>query len=153
MIKKEPVKKEVAKKPAAVQLKHPMAERYFQATGGRKSARALVRVFGSKGDIIINGKKYGDYFKTERNKMVARAAMEAVSAIDNLSAEVRVQGGGLNAQADAIRNGMAKALVALNAAFKPALRRLGYLTRDSRVVERKKYGLKKARKAPQWAKR
>jgi|SRR3989344_1980924 len=150
MIKKESAKKEPVKKPVVAKT---ATSRYFQATGGRKSAHAVVRVFNHKGDIIVNGKKYTDYFSTSRNQMVSRAALEAVSDLSNLSAEVKVQGGGLNAQADAIRNGMAKALVALNTSFRPALSRLSYLTRDSRVVERKKYGLKKARRAPQWAKR
>ena len=150
MIKKEPVKKEPVKKTAAVKS---VAGRYFQATGGRKSAHAVVRVFSHKGDLIVNGKKYSDYFKNTRNQVICRSSLEAVSGWDKVSAEAKVVGGGLNAQADAIRNGMAKALVALNIAFRPALSRLGYLTRDSRVVERKKYGLKKARRAPQWAKR
>lgn len=150
MIKKETIKKESVKKPVVAKT---VAGRYFQATGGRKSAHAVVRVFGHKGDLVVNGKKYTDYFKTVRNQTISRASLEAVSSMDKISAEAKVTGGGLNAQADAVRNGMAKALVALDISYRPALSRLGYLTRDSRVVERKKYGLKKARKSPQWAKR
>lgn len=147
-------KPKIKNPPVAAGVKKPaVGERYYEATGGRKTAHALVRFFPKKGDLIVNGKRYSEYFKNPKNQLVARASFEAVSLLDMASAIVKVSGGGLNAQAEAIRNGLAKALAMFNPEFKSKLRSFGYITRDDRMVERKKYGLKKARRAPQWAKR
>ncbi len=134
-------------------LKDEKDERYIEAVGSRKTAAARVRIFNRKGAIIINDRTYSDYFKLPAYQAAVRAPLESLSLIDRISATVKVRGGGLHAQAEAIRNALAKALVKLNSVFKSNLRRAGFLTRDSRMVERKKYGLKKARRAPQWAKR
>ena len=129
-------------------------DRYFEAGGGRKTATAMVRLFNKKGSILVNGKDYMEYFRSSpKNQLVVRSPLESVSLLGSHSASALVNGGGLNAQAEAIRNALSKALVSSNDVFKKNLRQAGFLTRDPRMVERKKYGLKKARRAPQWAKR
>lgn len=128
-------------------------QNYFQASGGRKTARAVARVYGQKGVISVNNKTLADYFPTERNQVTVRAPLEILNVTDKVSATISVHGGGLNAQAEAARNALAKALVKMNPAHRLRLRAVGFMTRDARMVERKKYGLKKARRAPQWAKR
>ncbi len=128
-------------------------EKYFQAKGGRKTARASARVFPNQSGFLVNDKDYKEYFKTFRNQIAAMAPLEILKIADKIKATVRVFGGGINAQAEAVRNAVARALVKHNGEFRAALKRAGYLTRDARMVERKKYGLKKARRAPQWAKR
>ena len=127
--------------------------RYFIAKGGRKTAVAIARVFNKKGGIVVNEKNYTDYFKISGNQMRVMEPIESISLVDKISASIKVSGGGLNAQAEAVRNAIARALVKLNPVFRRNLKQAGFLTRDSRMVERKKYGLKKARRAPQWAKR
>ena len=128
-------------------------ERYFEATGGRKTAIARARIYPKGSGITVNGRDYKDYFKTFKNQMAVGSPLEFMQVADKLRATVKVSGGGLNAQAEAARNALAKALVKFNADFKKKLRRAGFITRDARMVERKKYGLKKARRAPQWQKR
>ena len=127
----------------------------MQAKGGRKTANAIARVSGNKTSegLVVNGKGYKEYFKTFRNQVAAGAPFELLKIWDKVSATVKVYGGGINAQAEAVRNAVARALVKFNEEFKPSLRRAGFMTRDARMVERKKYGLRKARRAPQWAKR
>ncbi|MEK9186051.1 MAG: 30S ribosomal protein S9 [Patescibacteria group bacterium] len=129
------------------------SDRYFIAKGGRKTAVAIARVFNKKGGIVVNEKNYTDYFKISGNQMRVMEPIESISLVDKISASIKVSGGGLNAQAEAVRNAIARALVKLNPVFRRNLKQAGFLTRDSRMVERKKYGLKKARRAPQWAKR
>lgn len=131
----------------------PKKERYFEATGGRKTARAQARIYVKPGNILINNKDYKSYFPNPENQSKIIAPFELMKVGDKLSASVKVRGGGINAQAEAIRNAIAKALVKFNADFKKRLRKAGFITRDARMVERKKYGLKKARRAPQWQKR
>jgi len=128
-------------------------EHYFEATGGRKTAFARARIYIKKGPILINNKDYKEYFASPMNQRKIFSPAELMSVTDKFSATVMVFGGGINAQSEAVRNALAKALVKFNPDFKKKLRHAGYITRDSRMVERKKYGLKKARKAPQWAKR
>lgn len=124
------------------------------ALGRRKEASARVRLTkNGTGVMTVNGKPYAEYFPTFVLQMVCRQALEAVGQADKLDVEVRVVGGGIRGQADAVRLGIARALCALNPTFQRALRKIGYLTRDARVKERKKPGLKRARRAPQWAKR
>ncbi len=129
------------------------SNRFFQGVGGRKTATAQVRVMPGKAGIMINGKELKAYFTMAKHQNVVTAALEAADMKNALGVTVRVAGGGIAAQADAVRHGIARALVRYNEDFKKKLRAHGFLTRDARHVERKKYGLKKARRAPQWAKR
>ncbi len=125
-------------------------ERYLEATGGRKTAIARVRLMSGDG-ITVNGRDLAEYFRGERERIIIRSPLVLVGEKARISA--KVSGGGVSAQAEAVRNGLAKVLVKLNEDFKKRLRKAGFLTRDARMVERKKYGLKKARRAPQWQKR
>jgi len=128
-------------------------ERYFEAVGRRKTAIARVRLFTKKAGFEVNGKDFQKYFSISRLQKKVTAPLEKMKIVDKLGAIIKVKGGGLNSQAEAITLGMSRALVKFNGDFRKRLRRFGYLTRDSRAVERKKYGLKKARRAPQWKKR
>lgn len=128
-------------------------DRFFQGVGGRKTATASVRILPGKTGIEINGKDVKAYFGLEKHRATAQAALVAADMKNAFGVSVIVRGGGIAAQADAVRHGIARALVKYNEDFKKPLRAFGYLTRDARQVERKKYGLKKARRAPQWAKR
>ncbi len=136
---------------------HPVKEKsvlkYVSAKGGRKTAYAVARVFLKGGVLTVNGKDYKEYFKSERNQVVAMAPLALVKLAEKMGASVMVYGGGINAQADAVRNAISRALVLSDASLRLVLKGAGYLTRDARMVERKKYGLRKARRAPQWAKR
>lgn len=127
--------------------------RFTQARGGRKTANAIARVFANIPGIFVNDKDYKEYFKTPRNQAVAESPIKVLNVADKLGATVHVSGGGINAQADAVRNAISRALTKLNETYRIPLKRAGFLTRDARMVERKKYGLVKARRAPQWAKR
>lgn len=126
--------------------------RYFQAKGGRKTANASARVFSGKG-LKVNNKDYKEYFKTSRNQTVAFSPFDTSDLKERVGASVMVSGGGINGQADAVKNAIARALVKMEPELRKLLKPTGALTRDSRIVERKKYGLHKARRAPQWAKR
>lgn len=127
---------------------------YFEAVGKRKTAVARVRLF-TKGDktILINDKDYKEYFSSLELKQIVDEALEKMKAFDKFKIIVRVKGGGVHAQAEAVRHGIARALIKFNPDFRKRLRQLGYLTRDPRMRERKKFGLKRARRAPQWSKR
>lgn len=129
-------------------------ERYFEGIGRRKTAVARVRLF-TKGDreFLVNAKPLTAYFPLFFLQEVAAAALKKMKVQDKFRIVVHTRGGGIHAQAEAIRHGSARALVAFNLEFRKRLKRAGYLRRDSREVERKKPGLKKARRAPQWAKR
>ena len=134
----------------------PARDRYLEARGGRKTAVARVRIFTERksGGVAVNGKPLARYFPFPRYQEVVRAPFASVGLTDaNVFCEVRVSGGGVHAQAEAVRHGIARVLTAWNEEFRKKLRRAGFLTRDARAVERKKYGLKKARRAPQWSKR
>ncbi|MEK7114704.1 MAG: 30S ribosomal protein S9 [Patescibacteria group bacterium] len=128
-------------------------EHYFEAVGRRKTAVARVRLFTKKIGIEINDKNVSDYFPILRLQKTVTAPLEKMKIADKLGAVVKVKGGGIMAQAEAVQLGIARALIKFNAEFRKRLRRVDMLTRDSRMVERKKYGLKKARRAPQWKKR
>lgn len=128
-------------------------EHYFEAVGRRKTAVARVRLFTKKTGIEINDKNISDYFPILRLQKTVEAPLEKMKIADKLGAVVKVRGGGIMAQAEAIQLGIARALIKFNSEFRKRLRRVDMLTRDSRMVERKKYGLKKARRAPQWKKR
>jgi len=128
-------------------------EKYYEGIGRRKSAVARVRLYTKKKEITVNGRDYKNYFSILRHQKNIESPFEKMNCPGKFGASVQVAGGGINAQSDAIRLGISRAMIEFNADFKKRLRRAGYLTRDSRKVERKKYGLKKARRAPQWSKR
>lgn len=128
-------------------------ERYFEAVGRRKTAIARVRLFTKKTGIEVNNKSVNDYFPILRLQKSVTAPLDKMKIADKLGATVKVKGGGIKAQAEAIQLGIARALLKFNPEFRKRLRRIDLLTRDQRMIERKKYGLKKARRAPQWKKR
>lgn len=126
---------------------------YERGTGRRKCAIAQVKLSKGSGEIIINGKSYKERFATVDHRNLVEKPFIITETMGKYNAEIKVTGGGMTGQATAIRHGISRALVKANEAFKPLLRKAGLLTRDSRVKERKKYGLKRARKAPQYTKR
>ena len=125
----------------------------FQGTGRRKESIARVRLMSGNGDITVNGKKLDEYFGSEILKVIVNQPFAVTNTIGKYDVIVKVVGGGYTGQAGAIRHGIARALNEANIEFRPALKQNGFLTRDPRMKERKKYGLKKARKAPQFSKR
>lgn len=145
VVKKEEPKEEVAS------LARP--GRYIEAVGRRKTAIARVRLSGGRGKFIVNEKEAGNFFQLSALRDSATAPISKLKLEGKYDISAKVLGGGIRAQAEAVRLGLARALAIKNPDFKKRLRKLGFLTRDPRMVERKKYGLKKARRAPQWAKR
>ena len=125
----------------------------FCGTGRRKKSIARVRLVDGKGKITVNGKDIDEYFGTEVLKVIVKQPLTATNTLEKFDVIASVDGGGFTGQAGAIRHGIARALNEANSEFRPALKSNGYLTRDPRMKERKKYGLKKARKAPQFSKR
>lgn len=134
-------------------LKPLKIDRYFEAVGRRKTAVARVRFFIRKGGLIINNKDYRQYFPIFRLQQKVFSPLEKTKLDTKLDVIAKVSGSGPSSQAEAVRHGLARSLILFDPTLKPFLKGLGYLKRDSRMVERKKYGLKKARRAPQWAKR
>ncbi|WP_329886844.1 30S ribosomal protein S9 [Pseudoramibacter faecis] len=130
-----------------------MAKVQYFGTGRRKTSVARVRLLPGDGQFIINGRNIDDYFGLETLKMIARQPLNLTNTLDSFDVIVNVYGGGFNGQAGAIRHGIARALIEADNNLRPELKRAGFLTRDDRMVERKKYGLKKARRAPQFSKR
>jgi small subunit ribosomal protein S9 len=127
---------------------------YYYGTGRRKTAVARVRLFpNGSGTVTINGRELADYFGQQRLVALAVSPLRLLEMVGRFDASIKVAGGGMSGQAGAVRHGVARALVRSDEESKPALRKAGFLTRDPRVKERKKYGLKRARKAPQYTKR
>jgi len=127
---------------------------YFEAVGRRKTAVARVRLFKEgKKSITVNEKDYKKYFPTLDLQQIVDSSLDKMNVEEKFRASVTVRGGGIHSQAEAVRHGIARALVKFNEDFKKRLRKAGYLTRDPRMRERKKPGLKRARRAPQWSKR
>ena len=127
---------------------------YFYGTGRRKSSVARVHLFpNGSGNITINGRNIDEYFGLETLKMVIRQPLEATSNNGKFDIEATVSGGGMSGQAGALRHGISRALLLASEDNRPILKRAGFLTRDPRMKERKKYGLKAARRAPQFSKR
>lgn len=122
---------------------------YFYGTGRRKSSVARVRVYAGTGTITINGRDIDDYFGLETLKLIVRQPLNLTDTLDKFDIVCNVSGGGVTGQAGAIRHGLSRALLQYNAELRPALKKAGFLTRDPRMKERKKYGLKAARRAPQ----
>ena len=125
----------------------------FQGTGRRKESIARVRVMAGKGEVTVNGKKLDEYFGSDILKVIVNQPFAVTNTVGKYNVVVKVVGGGLTGQAGAIRHGIARALNEANSEFRPALKAAVLLTRDPRMKERKKYGMKKARKAPQFSKR
>ena len=129
-------------------------KKYYYGTGRRKSSVARVRVYeNGTGSIIVNGREIDDYFGLETLKLIVRQPLIATDLLGKVDVVVTVAGGGVSGQAGAIRHGLSRALLGINAEFRPTLKAAGFLTRDPRMKERKKYGLKAARRAPQFSKR
>ncbi len=125
----------------------------FWGTGRRKKAIARVRLLPGSGSITVNKRSLDDYFGLDTLKIIVNQPLEETGATGKFDVFVNVKGGGFTGQAGAIRHGIARALCEADTAYRPALKKAGYLTRDPRMKERKKYGLKKARKSPQFSKR
>lgn len=159
IVKKETTKTVKAVKPKKEVEIAPKPKRYFEAVGSRKTSSARVRLFTARpleeqvGRILINDKPYTEYFPTADLQQIVEGSLNKLKSLNRFEVTVRVGGGGTKSQAEAIRHGIARTLVLFNADFRKKLKRAGYLKRDPRKKERKKYGLKKARRAPQWAKR
>lgn len=129
-------------------------EKYLEAVGRRKTAVARVRLTETgKTSYLVNNSKLSEYFSTDELRAIVKDALKQSKSVSKFSISVLVKGGGVNAQAEACRHGIARALLLFNEEFKKSLKKAGFLKRDSRMVERKKFGLKKARRAPQWNKR
>ena len=125
----------------------------FCGTGRRKKSIARVRLVEGKGDITVNGVSLDEYFGTEILKVIVKQPLTATNTVSKYDIICKVEGGGYTGQAGAVRHGIARALLEANSEYRPILKSNGFLTRDPRMKERKKYGLKKARKAPQFSKR
>ncbi len=130
-----------------------MAVVSYYGTGRRKSSVARVYLVPGKGDITVNKRGIDDYFGLETLKLIIRQPLELTGTVAKFDVKVNVFGGGLTGQAGAIRHGISRALLVADAELRPALKKAGFLTRDPRMKERKKYGLKGARRAPQFSKR
>lgn len=131
-----------------------MAEaRYYYGTGRRKTSVARVRLYPGTGDIVINGKPLDQYFVRERDRIAVLHPLQVTEMASKFSVMIKVEGGGITGQAGAVSHGMARALDVADPNLHQTLRRAGLLTRDPREKERKKFGLKRARKAPQYTKR
>ena len=129
-------------------------KKHFYGTGRRKSSVARVRVYeGGTGSITINGRDIDDYFGLDTLKLLVRQPLVATDMLGKVDLVITVAGGGVTGQAGAIRHGVSRALLGVNPEFRAALKAAGFLTRDPRMKERKKYGLKAARRAPQFSKR
>ena len=129
------------------------AKPYFYGTGRRKSSVARVRLFPGSGSITINGRDIDDYFGLETLKLIVNQPFEVTETMGKFDVVCTAAGGGISGQAGAIRHGIAKALLQVDEAYRAPLKKAGFLTRDPREKERKKYGLKAARRAPQFSKR
>ena len=129
-------------------------KKYHYGTGRRKSSVARVRVYeNGTGSIIVNGRDIDEYFGLDTLKLIVRQPLVSTGMVDRVDVVVNVAGGGVSGQAGAIRHGISRALLTLNPEFRGSLKAAGFLTRDPRMKERKKYGLKAARRAPQFSKR
>ena len=147
----------VSSKKKSVSQKKPSAKesgQYIETIGRRKTSRARVRIW-TKGDkvILVNDKSYKEYFPSFELQQIVLSPLSLMKMMDKFRIIIKASGGGIHSQAEAVRHGIARALVELNSDFRKRLKRAGFLTRDPRMRERKKFGLKRARRAPQWQKR
>ncbi|MBP3379703.1 MAG: 30S ribosomal protein S9 [Ruminococcus sp.] len=127
--------------------------KYYYGTGRRKHSVSRVRIYPGNGNVTINGRNIDDYFGLETLKLLVRQPLALTDNLDKLDVVCTVTGGGVTGQAGAIRHGISRALLEFNEELRPVLKKAGFLTRDPRMKERKKYGLKAARRAPQFSKR
>lgn len=125
----------------------------YNATGRRKSAVAQVRVSYGQGQIVVNRRQLEDYFGRPTSRMIVNQPFEVTETLGRWDVSVNVKGGGVSAQAQAVRHGISRAMLMVDPAYRPVLKKAGFITRDSREVESKKYGHHKARKRPQYSKR
>ncbi|HHW54449.1 MAG: 30S ribosomal protein S9 [bacterium] len=130
-----------------------MAQVQYMGTGRRKTSVARVRLVAGSGNIVVNGQPVEEYFPTPVQQTIVKQPLEATKTAGKFDVIVKVEGGGMSGQAGAVRHGIARALLKADETLRPILRKYGFLTRDPRMKERKKYGLKKARRAPQFSKR
>ena len=130
-----------------------MSTKYYYGTGRRKSAVARVRLYPGTGSVVINDKPLEEHFPREVDRFEVNKPLQAADMLSQFNVVVKVRGGGVSGQAGAVRHGIARALVVANPELHTTMRKLGFLTRDPREKERKKPGLKRARKAPQYTKR
>lgn len=130
-----------------------MAKVTYDATGSRKSSVARVRLVPGEGKIVVNGRELSEYFGLKTLELVVRQPLDTTETLGKYNVIANVVGGGISGQAGAIRHGIARALLKVDADYRPLLKKAGLLTRDPREKERRKYGLKKARKASQFSKR
>ena len=130
-----------------------MAQPLVQATGRRKESVARVRLYDGSGQFVLNGRALENYFPTMAQRIRVMEPLQVAQVIGRFDIQATLEGGGTTGQADALRLGIARALVDYDPELRPVLKRSGFLTRDARRVERKKYGLRKARRAPQYTKR
>mgnify|MGYP001572708417 CR=1 FL=1 len=137
----------------ATKSKEEKKDIYFEGVGRRKTSVARVRIFNDEGDILVNEKYFGEYFKTEDQRKIAKDALELLRLFGKNKVTAKIKGGGAHSQAEALRHGIARALLKMDQNFRVSLKKEGFLRRDPRMKERRKFGLKKARKAPQWSKR
>ena len=145
-----PAKSPVKSKNKTIKKKE---EGYWEAVGRRKTAIARVRLYKKSGDFLVNAKPYKEYFSIPEYQAIFEQPLKRTKVLDKISGTLKVKGGGKRGQVEAARLGLARALVVFNPDWRSKLKKGGLLTRDARVKERKKYGLKKARRAPQWSKR
>lgn len=138
---------------AEEETKNQKSEKFYEAVGRRKNASARVRLYTKGNGYEVNKKDFKEYFPLITLQRILEAPLRKMKSLERFRIEAKVAGGGAHAQAEAIRHGIARALVVFNADFRKRLKRAGYLKRDPRQKERRKYGLKKARKAPRWSKR
>lgn len=158
--KKSTKVKKTAKKPLVEKEKADKGKKYYEAVGRRKTAVARVRLFTTSpsesvmaDNFIINNKPYKEFFSTLSLQEAAKSPLIKLKSLNRFGISVIVKGGGIRGQAEAVRHGISRALVLFDINFRKKLKKIGYLTRDPRKKERKKFGLKKARRAPQWSKR
>jgi small subunit ribosomal protein S9 len=153
-VKKKPKAKKAAVKVEKVKKEEKKPAKYFEEVGRRKTAVARVRLFtqGEK-TFLVNDKPLKDYFPGHELEQIVLSPLERMNCLDKFRVVVKVKGGGFHAQAEAVRHGVSRALTLFNPDFRKKMKKAGFLTRDSRMRERKKFGLKRARRAPQWQKR
>ena len=130
-----------------------MSQNFHYGTGRRKNATARTRLYTGSGQILVNNRSIDNYFPRKSLQMIVRQPLVMTKTLDKIDVKVTVSGGGVSGQAGAIRHGIARALLQYDENLRPALKKAGFLTRDPRMKERKKYGLKAARRAPQFSKR
>ncbi len=150
VIEAAPIAPEVKPEPSVVARAF---EGFIEATGRRKTSTATVRLSHGKKSMTVNGKDFVQYFPTIELQKIVESPLQLVRLLHSVSVSVLVNGGGIHSQAEAVRHAIARALVKYDAEFRTRLKKLGFMKRDPRAKERRKFGLKKARKSPQWSKR